>query len=191
VTSVLVTGGAGFIGSHVADAYLAAGYSVTVLDDLSTGRRENVPPAARFLRADVGSTEARDLLADGGFTVLNHHAAQMDVRVSVTDPALDARINLGWLLHEIGRLDKAERVYREAVKCCGSDPLLLYNLGVLLDDMDRKSEAMEAYESALRANPDLADCHYNLALLCEVLGMPKDAIRHMAQYRRLTATKSK
>jgi len=99
VTSVLVTGGAGFIGSHVADAYLAAGYSVTVLDDLSTGRRENVPPAARFLRADVGSTEARDLLADGGFTVLNHHAAQMDVRVSVTDPALDARINLLGLLN--------------------------------------------------------------------------------------------
>ena len=99
MTSVLVTGGAGFIGSHVADAYLAAGYSVTVLDDLSTGRRENVPPAARFLRADVGSTEARDLLADGGFTVLNHHAAQMDVRVSVTDPALDARINLLGLLN--------------------------------------------------------------------------------------------
>ena len=99
MNAVLVTGGAGFIGSHVADAYLAAGYSVTVLDDLSTGRRENVPPAARFLRADVGSTEARDLLADGGFTVLNHHAAQMDVRVSVTDPALDARINLLGLLN--------------------------------------------------------------------------------------------
>lgn len=99
MTSVLVTGGAGFIGSHVADAYLAAGYSVTVLDDLSTGRRENVPPDARFVRADVGSAVARDLLADGGFTVLNHHAAQMDVRVSVTDPTLDARINLLGLLN--------------------------------------------------------------------------------------------
>ncbi|MBI2402755.1 MAG: NAD-dependent epimerase/dehydratase family protein [Gemmatimonadetes bacterium] len=99
MTAVLVTGGAGFIGSHVADAYLAAGYSVAVLDDLSTGRRENLPPAARLVRADVGSPEARDLLADGGFTVLNHHAAQMDVRVSVTDPALDARINLLGLLN--------------------------------------------------------------------------------------------
>lgn len=99
MTSVLVTGGAGFIGSHVADAYLAAGYAVTVLDDLSSGRRENLPPPARFVHADVGGAEARDLLADGGFTVLNHHAAQMDVRVSVTDPARDARINLLGLLN--------------------------------------------------------------------------------------------
>lgn len=99
MTSVLITGGAGFIGSHVADAYLAAGFAVTVLDDLSTGRRENLPPAARFVRADVASPEARDLLADGGFNLVNHHAAQMDVRVSVADPVLDARINLLGLLN--------------------------------------------------------------------------------------------
>jgi len=88
-------------------------------------------------------------------------------------------------------LAKAERVYRDAVAACGSDAVLLYNLGVLLDDMDRKLEAMEAYEAALRGNPGLADCHYNLALVCEELKRPKDAIRHMAQYRRLTGTKSK
>jgi UDP-glucose 4-epimerase len=99
MTAVLVTGGAGFIGSHVAGAHLAAGYDVTVLDNLSTGRRENVPPGARFVHADVGSTEARELLATGGFTVLNHHAAQMDVRVSVADPAFDARTNLLGLLN--------------------------------------------------------------------------------------------
>jgi UDP-glucose 4-epimerase len=99
VTSVLVTGGAGFIGSHVAEAYLAAGYAVTVLDDLSTGRRENVPSQARFVQADVASPEARALLEQGGFQVLNHHAAQMDVRVSVADPERDARINLLGLLN--------------------------------------------------------------------------------------------
>jgi UDP-glucose 4-epimerase len=99
MTAVLVTGGAGFIGSHVADAYLAAGYDVTVLDNLSSGRRENVPARARFVQADVGSTDARELLAKGGFTVLNHHAAQMDVRVSVADPAFDARTNLLGLLN--------------------------------------------------------------------------------------------
>lgn len=99
MTSVLVTGGAGFIGSHVADAYLAAGFAVTVLDDLSTGRRENVPRQARFVHADIGSAEARDLLAGGGFSVLNHHAAQMDVRRSVADPPFDARINILGLLN--------------------------------------------------------------------------------------------
>jgi tetratricopeptide (TPR) repeat protein len=107
------------------------------------------------------------------------------------DPArLDARINLGRLLHEARRFEQAERVYRDATKAGGNDPVLLYNLGVLLDDMRRKPEALAAYEAALRGDSGLADCHYNLALLCEELGKPKEAIRHMAQYRRLTATKS-
>jgi len=107
------------------------------------------------------------------------------------DPALlDAHTNLGRLLHEAGRFAKAEQVYRDAVRTCGSDPVLLYNLGVLLDDMERKAEAMEAYEAALRADPDLADCHYNLALLYERLERPKDAIRHMARYRALIGSRS-
>ena len=91
---VLVTGGAGFIGSHIAEAYLAAGWEVVVLDDLSRGHQRNVPSGAGFVRADIRSPEARKLLAEGGFTVLNHHAAQIDVRVSVDEPALDASINV-------------------------------------------------------------------------------------------------
>src|SRR2546427_12528368 len=85
---VLVTGGAGFVGSHVADAYLEAGWEVTVLDDLSTGRREMVPTAARFVQADVRSPEARQLLATGGVTPLNPHAAHMDVRRPPAHPGL-------------------------------------------------------------------------------------------------------
>ncbi len=118
-------------------------------------------------------------------------ARQAYERALAADPVhLDAHINLGRLLHEAGRLAEAERVYRNAIAACGSDPVLLYNLGVLLEDMDRKNEAMEAYERALHRDPRLADCHYNLALLCEELNKPKQAIRHMAQYRRLAGTKS-
>ena len=106
------------------------------------------------------------------------------------DPSLvDAHVNRGWLLHEAGRLADAERAYRDGIQACGSDALLQYNLGVLLQDMGRKPEAMEAYEAALLGDPGLADCHYNLALLCEDLDKPRDAIRHMAQYRRLVGTK--
>ncbi len=95
---VLVTGGAGFIGSHVTDHYLQLGCEVTVVDDLSTGKVENVPKAAEFVHADIGSPEVRQLLEQTGFDVLNHHAAQMDVRTSVSNPAFDARINiLGFL----------------------------------------------------------------------------------------------
>jgi tetratricopeptide (TPR) repeat protein len=101
---------------------------------------------------------------------------------------LDAHVNLGRLLHEARRFAEAEKAYRRGMDACGGDALLLYNLGVLLDDLDRKPEAIAAYQSALRADPMLADCHYNLALLCEKAGQSREAIRHMSQYRRLTAT---
>jgi UDP-glucose 4-epimerase len=96
---ILVTGGAGFIGSHIAEAYLAEGWEVTVLDDLSRGKREQVPGAARFVEADIRSEAARTLLAKGGFDVLCHHAAQIDVRVSVERPALDADINIAGFIN--------------------------------------------------------------------------------------------
>ena len=118
-------------------------------------------------------------------------AAMQAYREAVAgDPKnLDAHVNLGWLLHEAGRLAQAEQAYRAGLGACGEQPLLLYNLGVLLADMDRKAEAAAAYEAALRLRPEFADCHYNLALVCEALGRPRDAIRHMARYRRLTGAR--
>lgn len=102
------------------------------------------------------------------------------------NPALvEARLNLGRLLHERSQLESAERVYREGLRLSGNHPTLLYNLGVLLDDAGRRGEAIEVYEAALRADPLFADCHYNLALLLEASGNPRGAIRHMAEYRRL------
>ena len=100
--SVLVTGGAGFIGSHIAEAYLAAGWSVTCLDDLSRGKREQVPANATFIEADVRSKEAFQAIADGGFDVINQQAAQIDVRVSVDEPARDASINLVGFANVLG-----------------------------------------------------------------------------------------
>jgi UDP-glucose 4-epimerase len=103
---VLVTGGAGFIGSHVAEGFLARGDRVWIVDDLSTGRRENVPAGAEFLEADIGSPETAALFRDvGGFDIVDHHAAQIDVRKSVEDPRHDARINLDGFLNvvEAGR----------------------------------------------------------------------------------------
>ena len=96
---VLVTGGAGFIGSHVCAAYREAGREVTALDDLSSGRRENVPAGVELVEMDVRSDDVYDLVAERGFDVVNHHAAQIDVRVSVDDPRRDASINVDGLLN--------------------------------------------------------------------------------------------
>jgi UDP-glucose 4-epimerase len=91
---VLVTGGAGFIASHVVDAYVERGHDVTVVDDLSSGLRENVNPRARLVVADLRDPRTAEGLRRQGFELLNHHAAQIDVRVSVADPAADAEMNV-------------------------------------------------------------------------------------------------
>jgi len=91
---VLVTGGAGFIGSHVADLFLARGFEVTVVDDLSTGRRANVPASVQFREIGVNSPEFAELVRESRFDVVTHLAGQIDVRKSVADPVTDAAINI-------------------------------------------------------------------------------------------------
>ncbi|MGD2217252.1 MAG: NAD-dependent epimerase/dehydratase family protein [Gemmatimonadales bacterium] len=111
--TALVTGGAGFIGSHVAEAYLARGWAVTVVDNLSSGKRENIPDGAEFVELDVRSDELHDLFdRKGGFELINHHAAQIDVRLSVERPRFDADVNvLGTLnLLEAAREWRSRRV---------------------------------------------------------------------------------
>jgi len=98
-----------------------------------------------------------------------------------------AWINLGRLLHVLGRTEEAEEVYRRALEQVGPDPLLLFNQAVLLEDAGRTAAALDAYQAALAGDPDLADCHYNLARLYESLGKPQHAIRHLGEYRRLVS----
>lgn len=107
---ILITGGAGFIASHIADAYLAAGHQVTIVDDLSGGRRENIPSGAKFHQMDIRDKAVADLIADERFEVINHHAAQMDVRRSVADPGFDASVNV------LGFLNVMEAARRNGVK---------------------------------------------------------------------------
>lgn len=98
-----------------------------------------------------------------------------------------AWINLGRLLHVLGRTVEAEEVYRRALGHAGQDPLLLFNQAVLLEDVGKTAGALDAYQAALAGDPDLADCHYNLARLYESLGRQQHAIRHLGEYRRLVS----
>jgi DNA-binding transcriptional MerR regulator len=102
------------------------------------------------------------------------------------DPShLPSWINWGRLLHEQGATVEADKVYQRALDECGPDPLLLFNRGVLLEDLGNAGGALEAYQAAIEEDPDMADCHYNLARLYEARGKLQHAIRHLGQYRRL------
>ncbi|MDA0986891.1 MAG: NAD-dependent epimerase/dehydratase family protein [Bacteroidetes bacterium] len=104
--SILVTGGAGFIGSHIVDSYLAAGNQVIVVDNLSTGKRENIPGKVKFYQMDLKDKMIERIFSENSIDVINHHAAQMDVRRSVNDPIFDANVNVVGFLNLIEHAKK-------------------------------------------------------------------------------------
>jgi UDP-glucose 4-epimerase len=124
---VLVTGGAGFIGSHVADLFLEKEWEVTIVDDFSSGKRENVPAAAKLHEISVNSPELVRLVTEQNFDVIAHLAAQMDVRKSVADPLFDATVNI------VGTLN-----LMEALRAAGSAARVVFTStgGVLYGDFN-------------------------------------------------------
>ncbi len=115
---VLVTGGAGFIGSHIVDRFVQEGHEVVVADDLSTGKKKNINRAARFYKADILSPKIKKILQKEKPDVISHHAAQMDVRRSVADPLFDAQVNI------LGFLNVLENAVR-----CGTKKLIFASSG--------------------------------------------------------------
>ena len=109
---ILVTGGAGFIGSHVSDALVAGGHEVHVFDDLSGGFETQIPGDATLHKMDIRHEDVELLWKEEGFEVMFHLAAQMDVRCSVADPRYDADVNVGGLLNlmEAGRKHGLKKV---------------------------------------------------------------------------------
>ena len=107
---ILVTGGAGFIASHITDAFINEGHEVFVLDNLSTGFKKNINPKAEFIESDICDQSLSQLFEKEKFEVVNHHAAQMDVRRSVADPAFDANTNI------IGTINLLQNSVRNGVR---------------------------------------------------------------------------
>ncbi|MDP3724748.1 MAG: NAD-dependent epimerase/dehydratase family protein [bacterium] len=96
---ILVTGGAGFIASHIVDRYIADGHTVSVVDNLSSGKKERLNPSAHFYQVDIRDADSlKSVFEQEKPEIVNHHAAQIDVRKSIADPAFDADVNLIGLL---------------------------------------------------------------------------------------------
>ncbi|MCX6695272.1 MAG: NAD-dependent epimerase/dehydratase family protein, partial [Candidatus Altiarchaeota archaeon] len=110
MSKVLVTGGAGFIGSNVVDLLIGKKYDVVVLDNLSTGKRENVNPKAKFIEMDIGDEKLDSVFRNEKPEYVVHHAAQIDVRKSIADPVFDSKVNI------IGSINLLECCRRHGVK---------------------------------------------------------------------------
>jgi len=107
---ILVTGGAGFIASHITDSYIKLGHDVVIVDNLSTGKKENINPKATFYEVDIRSPELGKIFEKEKPEIVCHHAAQMDVRVSVEKPQYDADVNIAGLLNIL------QNAYKTGVK---------------------------------------------------------------------------
>ncbi|MFL5633095.1 MAG: GDP-mannose 4,6-dehydratase [Gemmatimonadaceae bacterium] len=166
---VLVTGGAGFIGSHVADLFLDKGFEVVIVDDLASGKRENLPSQARFHQLGVNSSEFARLVKNEKFDVVAHLAAQIDVRKSVADPVNDATINI------LGTLN-----LMEALRASGATTRVVFTStgGVLYGDFNTPPNA-ETYPKDPESPYAIAklSIEYYLAYYGRVHGMDSVAVR--------------
>ena len=130
---ILVTGGAGFIASNIVDAYVEAGHQVAIVDNLTTGKKENLNPKAEFFPVDIRDARLAEVMAEFAPDIVNHHAAQIDVRKSVTDPIYNAEVN------DIGTLN----LLNQAVKCKVKKVIFSSTGGAIYGEVTKKSGAGE------------------------------------------------
>ena len=170
---IVVTGGAGFIASQIVDAYIERGHEVHILDDFSTGQQSNLNPKATVHRIDIAEAQTAKLIEQIKPEVLSHHAAQMDVRHSVADPAFDARVNI------IGFINLLE-----ACKNAGAKKVIFASSGGAVYGEQEVFPAPESHATqpaspygVSKRTGELYLSYYN-----QVYGMPYIALRYANVY---------
>ncbi len=170
---IVITGGAGFIASHIVDGYIADGHEVHVLDDFSTGRDANINPKAVVHRLDIADPKAAKLITDIKPDLLNHHAAQMDVRQSVADPAFDAHVNI---IGFVNLLQGCLEAHTKKVIFASSGGAVYGDREPFPADEDHPTEPLSPYGVSKRTG-ELYLGYYHMAF-----GLPYVALRYANVY---------
>jgi UDP-glucose 4-epimerase len=177
---IVVTGGAGFIASHIVDAYLQQGHEVHVIDDFSTGRKLNLNPGAVLHQSNVADAEAAKLVLEIKPDVLNHHAAQMDVRHSVEDPLFDAGVNI---LGFLNLLEACKKAGTARVIFASSGGAIYGDEKPIPADEDHPKKPMSPYGVSKMTG------ELYLAYYCMAFGMRYIALRYANVYGPRQSTK--
>lgn len=170
----LVTGGAGFIGSHVADALIEHGYAVDILDNFSSGDRRNIPAGATVHEADITSGDAARLIRESRYDAICHLAAQIDVRKSVADPAFDAAVNVGGTLNLVEAVRQSGHPTRFIFSSTGG---AIYGDFVEVPTEERASKDPESPYGVAKLSAE-----YYLAYYARVHGLDTVALRYSNVY---------
>jgi UDP-glucose 4-epimerase len=170
---IVVTGGAGFIASHIVDAYITEGHEVHIVDDFSTGREANVNAKAVLHRSDIADPKTVKLVTDIKPDILNHHAAQMDVRRSVADPAFDARVNI---IGFVNLLQGCKEAGVKKVIFASSGGAVYGDQEPIPSDEEHPTEPLSPYGVSKRTG-ELYLGYYNMAF-----GLPYVALRYANVY---------
>jgi UDP-glucose 4-epimerase len=166
---ILVTGGAGFIGSNIADRYISDGHEVVILDDLSSGKEKNVNQRAKFYKISVCDESIEDIFARERFDAVNHHAAQMDVRKSVADPKFDATVNV---LGIINLLENCKKFGAGKFIFASSGGVMYGEVAGAPAKEDSRIEPMSPYGVSKRSSEIYLQCYHLL------YGMEYSALRY-------------
>jgi UDP-glucose 4-epimerase len=170
----LITGGAGFIGSHVADALLEQGFAVDIVDNLSSGDRRNVPGDATLHELDITSPDAARLIRESRYDTICHLAAQIDVRKSVADPAFDAAVNVGGTLNLIDAVRQSQHATRFVFSSTGG---AIYGDFVPVPTREHEPKDPESPYGIAKLSAE-----YYLAYYARVHGLDTVALRYSNVY---------
>ena len=178
MTKVLVTGGAGFIGSNLVKRYLEEGFEVVIVDNLSTGKETNIPNGIRFYKTDICSSDFLEIVKKEQPDIINHHAAQIDIQKSIKDPVFDAKVNILGTVNVLEACkdlgDKVTLVYASSAAVYGDPSYLGVDEKHIVNPLSYYGISKHTPEHYIKTYHELYGINFSILRYANVYGIGQD-----------------